>query len=454
MNILPTDLLGLIDRQLAASQQVALRYSDVEKQCNPKKAIESGNWGWILEYTRDDKNYYQGLYEKAYAKSCQLGDMKLMTIFESKIADKEKLDAITFKYLAKGSQIKLLDSLIASRGGIGETDVGFIYEGLVIANEFDIIKSRKYTALFDGSSEPTRIYFPINRGMSYRLGKYNRDSMVEFIKQNEPRMRLCPHFYYIGKTKAGHPLDEEMFSNYLNILARDYKTDFFGGCAANRLVLQEIGKNPAYHGICEQKILTDHIFAKQYFIGLLKGEWYQKFDTILKSHLDLVSLALEASIDMQDLVIFSKYFDRSYSKHCVDYCVREKIRGDIFELVMSLAMVQETITKGFLEHLIACDDVESFIKYFDDRVYTSKDAILEASKKRSPLILQWLFDNYPISTIFDQKNDMRPVCDVGVAKILVAQIKKGLQIVNFKKWIECSDFYDHDDVVAILKTAL
>lgn len=295
MDSLPTDLSRLVDNRLTANQSVLFRYHDVEHIDNVKKAIETKDWKWILEYTRDDKTLDQIVYEKAYAKSCQYGLVDLMAIFEQKIKVEYGINNIKLKYFAKGSQFDLLDEFIAIHG-LNIRGLWFIYEGLVIANEVEIIKSRKYSSRFDkqiqeGTSD---IIAVAHNKLSYRLGKHNREDILKFLKNGEPlRIYLVKTLLYYGRVRSGHPIDETEFSKYLDRGGIDYA------------LLELIGKNSQYHGLCEQMILSDENLAKPYFVGLLLDQWYQRIESILENNQSLVSIALKASTEVDDIVIFS-----------------------------------------------------------------------------------------------------------------------------------------------------
>lgn len=449
MDTLPSDLLGLVGRQLAASQSVILRHLDVEKHGHPKKAIETRNWKWILEYIKNGKPHDQALYEKVYAKSCQLGDLRLMTIFESKIEDKKKIEGIRFKYLAKGGHIDLIDQVIKKKPSkYILAHLGFIYEGLVISNQLEVITSRKYSRKFDNAGQ--RAYIK-PQGLWYKIGKHYRGEIFEFIRDHEPRIDMCPSLYCYGKAKHGNPISEQSFEACID-------NDLLDDKVINNKLFECIGKNSQYHGLCEQKIATNHTFAKPFITGLLLGSWHQKLRSLLESYPDLMLIVLEVSIDLDDVVVFTEYFTDKHFDHCIDYCISLKCVGRIFKTIQSIdeLILRRVANRQFFEYLIDTNQLDMFVKHFDGQKYQLSDAILDASKRHSPSILEWLFDNYQI-TVLEQKKDhydLRPVCDPEIARILVAQIQKGLKIVDFKKWIESADFYDYDDVVAILKTAL
>lgn len=460
MDTLPSDLLGLVDNHLTADQSVLFRYCDVEYIDNVKRAVEEMNSRWILYYARNDKTFDQRVYEKAYAKSCQLGEPILMSVFKSKLKDDKKLELLTFKYLAKGRRYGTIRQMVIDQGGYTVQDLGFIYEGLIRARAYGPIKSRLFLIPFgdekiylfdDGVYEDL-----LCPKLSYSLGKHDNGEIINLLESDEKiTFNVNMDQFYRGMLKSENDIDEKRFSTYLDELIVEHSRGRLFLHEESVNILKCIWSKSKYHGICEQKILETDFLAQLYIIELVRGGWYQKVQSIVNNQ-KLTLMTLKAAIEEDDLLIFSKYFDLHYIEMCVDCCVSKVNRGKVFSAIMALdeVILRKVMTKKFLEHLLNINCSELFVKYFDPNIYEPHDAIIDASTQSSPDILQWLFDHYKVPTLEQRKDDSRPVRNVEIAKILVAQIQKGLQILNLKKWVDRSDFYDHDDVVAILKTAL
>lgn len=463
MDSLPSDLSGLVDNCLTADQSVLFRYCDVEYIDSVKKAIETKNSKWILHYTRDDKTFDQSVYEKAYTKSCQVCNITLMAVFGSKLKHDKKFEMLTFKYLAKGRHYNVIRQIVIDQGGYTVQHLGFIYEGLIRAGNIKPIKSRLYLIPF-GDDDDEKLYLfddgavedVVCPKLSYSLGKHDNGDILNLLESEEKiTFSVNMEQFYRGMLKSENDIDEKRFATYLDGLITDYNQGSLFVREESVRVLKCIWGNPKYHGVCEQKILGSDFLAQLYITELVKGERYQKIQSIVTNQ-KFTLMALKAAINKDNLTVFLKYFDKIHTAECIDYCVSNMSKGKVFETIAALgeSILRNVVTKRFLGHLIRTNYSELFIKYFDPDIYNPHNAIIDALVQSSPLSLQWLFDNHPVSIIEKSKQDQRPVCDVDVAKILVAQIQEGLQITDFKRWIDCADFYDHYDVVAILKTAL
>lgn len=293
MNTLILDLTDLINNHLTTLEDIFLNHQNHDQTKNIKKAVVKQDWKAIL-YFFQRYEYAGHMYYEAYKGACELGKVDLMKLF---ILNTEPADWSweTKKYLAKGRHYELLD-----QQDFDKKEYCPILEGLVLADDLEMIISNKYGTIQDHICN-------MHAGkILYKATKHNRSKILNFLAHH---INLTKQDLLEGWIKRG----EQITMNDLE----DIEIGIY--------MIHDLAQY-GHYDLIEELVLNSKdgvLTPSSYIEGLVEGGWYDQLNRYLAKidrsrirEADIRIMLVDASLLVDNLELFIENYnpeDQYYS---------------------------------------------------------------------------------------------------------------------------------------------
>lgn len=311
MDTLVGDLRFLLDQHFSTIEDIFINNVSRINTKNVKVSVRLGDWKSTL-YHLQRWRYQEFIFEQAYYGACQRGDYELMQLFDYDFTMKGKNSIkikVSLKHLAKYRHYELIDTKILPKFGIRGVLQFPILQGLIAANEFDIIKSGKYVEI---NSNNLQQYHSGVGGCIRTALKYNRKEILDFFESIGGDALIQEHGYnvVIGTIKGSQPINITDIKQYiddldfaLDLLIKSHRFDLaeeLAGSDFDRRLRYAVGLVKAdRHDLLKKLLKLECVDSKRYNTFLTR--LYLEIDDL--NHFKICHK--RSSIDYEQLVVYA-----------------------------------------------------------------------------------------------------------------------------------------------------